>query len=109
MSLEIPPAEIIGRYFAGTEDLVLSKTYHSILPIDLVPWYCYITGCGHSVLELVEGQFDEENPRSWPDYLCPCPVKSVMREYRLVNGYAVVPLKYDSVDGLITDPDDEEF
>jgi len=61
------------------------------------------------VLALIEGQFDENNPASWEDDLCPCPVKAVMRNYRILNGYPVAPLRYDSMYGLRSEPVDEEF
>lgn len=109
MSIEINPIEIIERHFAGTPYLVLGKQYPVTLPNELSPWYCYTVDGGHSILSLIEAQFDESDPASWENDLCPCPVKAVMRNYRILNGYPVAPLKYDSTFGLRTEPEDDEF
>lgn len=49
MNIKINPTEIIERHFAGTPYLILGKQYHSALPNELAPWYCYITDGGHSI------------------------------------------------------------
>ncbi len=109
MSIEVNPTEIIKRHFEDTPYLVYGKQYPVPLPKELSPWYCYTIDGGHSILSLIEGQFDENNPASWENDLCPCPVKAVMRNYRIINGFPVAPLRYDSEVGLRTEAGDDEF
>ncbi|WP_130855687.1 hypothetical protein [Olivibacter jilunii] len=102
------PDSIVERFFDGTEYLVRGKQYHSPIPEELRPWYCYTTDGGHSILALIESHFDPENEELL-DEMCPCPVKSVLRKYRIFKGYPVVPLEYNDDIGLVTDTEDDEF
>lgn len=103
------PKEIIEKNFAGTSFLVRGKTYPKELPSDLSPWYCYTSDGGHSILALLEGHFEEEEDLF--QCLCPIPVKTVMRGYRIHKGFVVATkgFEYNSRIGLVTDPDDDEF
>lgn len=102
------PKIIIEQFFENTSYLVPGKQYHSSLPKELASWYCYTTDGGHSILAFIEGEFDQDNPEPLND-MCPCPVKAVLRNYRVHKGYPVAPLKYDETVGLITESDDDEF
>jgi hypothetical protein len=109
MNNKIHPKEIVERHFEGTSYLVGGKKYHKALPNDLAEWYCYTADGGHSILALIEGDFDENSPATWEDHLCPCPVKSILRKYRILNGIPVAPLQYSSEIGLITEDGDDEY
>jgi hypothetical protein len=100
-------SEIIEKFFKGTSFLVRGKKYPAPLPAELADWYCYTSDGGHSILVLIEGEFDEEKP-VWQE-LCPAPVKAVLRDYRAVGEFIAAKLKYDSEIGLISDWQDEEF
>jgi hypothetical protein len=100
-------SEIIEKFFEGTSFLVRGKKYPAPLPAELVDWHCYTSDGGHSILVLIDGEFDEEKP-VWQE-LCPAPVKSVLRDYRAVGEFIAAKLKYDSEIGLISDSQDEEF
>jgi hypothetical protein len=99
--------QIIEKFFEGTSFLVRGKEYSAPLPHELAQWYCYTSDGGHSVLILIEGEFDEEHPR-WQE-LCPAPVKSVLRSYRVVGDFVAARLDYDNNIGLITEAEDNEF
>ncbi len=100
-------SEIIEKFFEGTSFLVRGKKYPAPLPAELADWHCYTSDGGHSILVLIEGEFDEEKP-VWQE-LCPAPVKAVLRDYRAVGEFIAAKLKYDSEIGLISDWQDEEF
>jgi len=108
MKPPINPTEIVEKFFNGATHMHLGKHYHSALPEDLCLWYCYTLDGGHSILALIEGHFDENNPELWNE-MCPCPVKSVLRNYRILKGFPVVPLQYDDTFGLVTEPKDDEY
>jgi len=57
---------------------------------------------------LLKGKFDESSS-DFLDEMCQCPVKSVLRNNRIYNGYPVVPLEYSDEEGLIIDPEDDEY
>lgn len=103
------PQQTIDKVFAGTPFLVRGKAYHSTLPADLAPWYCYTQDGGHSILCLLEGSFEEGEDLT--EALIPAPVKTVLRGYRLQGGYVVATtgFQYSEEVGLITDPKDDEF
>jgi hypothetical protein len=100
-------AEIIETYFSG-RDFKSGKKYHSELPDVLSPWYCYTIDAGHSILVLIEGHFSEADPELF-NRLCPCPVKAVLRNYSMFNGYPAVSVKYDSMFGLQPESEDYEY
>ena len=106
--MSMSPAIIIDKYFGGSAYYVLGKSYHTPLPDELRPWYCYTTDGGHSILALLKGGYDRTNEDLWQE-MCPCPVKAVLRDYEIVDGYTVVPLKYSKSHGLMTDSGDDEF
>ncbi len=81
------------------------KKYPAPLPAELADWYCYTSDGGHSILVLIEGEFDEEKP-VWQE-LCPAPVKAVLRDYRAVGEFIAAKLKYET--GLIKTPKYMDF
>ncbi len=103
------PQQTIEYIFAGTSFLVRGKAYHSQLPPDLAPWYCYTSDGGHSILALLEGHFGEGEDLT--QSLSPVPAKTVLRGNRIHNGYIMATTRFEYSDevGLITDPNDDEF
>ncbi|GAA3086433.1 hypothetical protein GCM10020000_86380 [Streptomyces olivoverticillatus] len=86
--------------------------YHSPLPSDLEPWYCYTVDGGHSIAVAVDtGDLGEAPTRQQlEDHLCPAPVKSVIRAgVRWHDGFPVCTLPYDPQLGLTTPPEDDEY
>lgn len=68
--------------------LVPGKRYHSPLPPELVEWYAYTSDGGHSIICLLA----EDAGEAFASHdviarLVPCPVKAVLRGYRVVRGY----------------------
>lgn len=91
--------------------------YPKPLPPELQQWYCYAVDGGHSILAILPMHLavwqgaggDEEEIRQ---YLCPIPVKSVLRGWWTECGYVVASspvLRYDPELGLVYPPEDEEF
>lgn len=105
------PLMIIEYYFNDFAIIQTGKRYYKDLPEDLADWYCYRLDAGHCILTLIEGHFDENNTdiNKLVDDLVPCSVKSVLKGYRIHQGFPVTKIKYDSLLGVITDPEDEEF
>lgn len=105
------PAEIQQQFFAGTSFLIRGKAYPSPLPNDLEPWYCYTSDGGHSLLALLDGLIEPDEPNQLWQQLCPVPVMTVLRGYHLHEGFIVAEqgFRYDSQLGLQTDPNDDEF
>ena len=104
------PAETIALFFDGTPFLVKGRIYHTTLPAALTPWYCYTSDGGHSILALLDGVSDEDS-ELWQQ-LCPVPVKTVLRGWRLHSDGFVVAEKgfqYNEQIGLVTDKADDEF
>ena len=93
--------EVLGEF------LVKGKRYPSQLPPNLEEWYCYTSDGGHSILCLLEGLI--EGGELWQQ-LCPVPVKTVLRGWRVQDGFLVATtgFQYDEKIGLITDPEDDE-
>ncbi|MCU4750230.1 hypothetical protein [Streptomyces sp. G-5] len=75
-------------------------SYHSKLPADLAPWYCYTVDGGHAILVRV--------PAAGRQFV-PAPVKTVLRAgWTLQDGCLVADLPYDDAIGLeVPDGDDE--
>lgn len=80
--------------------------YHSPLPADLEPWYCYTLDTGHCILVGVHRRFSwDAGPDQW---MVPCPVRYVLfADWETVGGYPVVQVPYDDELGLLVD--DEEW
>ncbi|MFE2723935.1 hypothetical protein [Kitasatospora sp. NPDC059327] len=100
------PAAVITRALAGY--LVPGHRYHSPLPDDLAPWYCYTHDGGHSILVAVP----EPGRALSEEELTPAPVKAVLKagwRTDTATGLIVSDLTYDPVLGLVTDPDDDEY
>jgi hypothetical protein len=93
------PAQAIEKFFEGTGFLVRGKSYPAELPAVVEDYYCYTTDGGHSILCLIEGQFDYQARELWKS-LCPVPVKHVLRGHRVHAGFPVVVAEYDPEVGL---------
>lgn len=100
--------KIVPYYFRGTNYLEPTKQYHSTLPDDIKHLYCYLSDAGHNILALIEGRNFEEAPQL-VDKLCPCPVKTVLRKYRMYEGFPVVACEYDEQLGLLPPDEDSEY
>ncbi|MGW0844203.1 hypothetical protein ACWD26_29510 [Streptomyces sp. NPDC002787] len=88
------------------------KSYHSPLPADLTPWYCYTVDGGHSIVVALDtGGFGEAPSRQQlEESLCPAPVKSVLRaDVRWHDGFPICKLPYDPNLGLVTPEEDHEY
>lgn len=98
--------QIIEQMLAPS--LVRGKTYLSPLPDALRAWYCYTSDGGHSLLCAVKSLY---TPGGDPnDFLVPMPVKSVLRAgHTEQEGYIVVDIPYNSLIGLITPREDDEY
>ncbi len=87
-------------------------TYHSPLPEELAPFYCYPLDAGHSILAVPAGLGLEniEHLEHWTEYLVPVPVKTILRlGWTWQRDVPVVDLPYDPELGLVVDPIDEEW
>ncbi|MCK2240069.1 MULTISPECIES: hypothetical protein [unclassified Crossiella] len=112
MSQKVDPAAVInqvyGKYAAA------GHRYHSELPPELAPWYCYMPDSGHNVVVLLASDYQERAgaPASALDgRTVPAPVRAVLRAGWTVSpeGFIVCDLPYDPILGLTTDPADDEF
>lgn len=95
--------EVCGEFY------VPGKQYPYPLPPELVHWYCYTSDGGHSIAALLDGLI-EPNEELWQQ-LCPLPVKTLLRGYRIKKGFVVAEkgFRYDSTIGLRTSGVDDEF
>ena len=84
-----------------------SKVYPTELPEELKNWYCYLETTGHVIMAILKDDYSEEVEMS--NYLVPCPVKAVMRDYEIRGGFVVVDLNYEPQTGLIVKDGDVEF
>jgi hypothetical protein len=98
--------ESLGAYLKQSQ-----PGYPTPLPIDLESWYCYTVDGGHSILGLIAAHAEP-----WPDdpkgLLVPIPVKSVLRGYRIEQGYVVATspaISYDRNLGLVVPREDDEY
>jgi hypothetical protein len=66
-----------------------------------------LTDFGHNIVCILEEDYQEGEDLK--KFLVPAPVKAVLREYSMRNGYVVVNLPYDAQEGLLISPEDEEF
>lgn len=104
------PKQIIADQFGAS---AVNRPYSGGLPPDLNEWHVYLPDAGHSIVCLLEGHCDQ--PPTLGD-LCPVPVKTVLRQYRIehIQGLAIpvaqAGFSYDQTYGLsILNPSDEEF
>lgn len=90
-----------------TKHVVLGKKYHTELPEELKPFYCYVHDGGHSLICI----FPEHiNKKSRDNYLVPAPVKTVLRNgYIIKHDYLVCSIPYDDEIGLLTQTGDHEY
>lgn len=98
--------QIIERMLAPY--LVRGKTYPHPLPEALQAWYCYTSDGGHSLLCAVKSLYvPGGDPKG---FLVPVPVKSVLRVgHTEQEGYIVVDIPYNSLIGLLTPGEDDEY
>ena len=89
------------------EFYVPGKYYPGNLPAEIKPWYAYCRDGGHCIVCCLPEYFNSE--KDLTNELLPVPVKSVLRGYKIKNGYVVVDLPYSSEIGLITPTEDDEF
>lgn len=78
---------------------IMENEYHSPLPQELSPWYCYTKDTGHVILCVMEEDYIEEGDLK--NFLVPCPVKSVLKGYKIKRDYAVVDWQYEPGIGLL--------
>lgn len=96
--------------FSSCPGLLVKRAYHSTLPPDISAWYCYLSDCGHSILCLPECLADEASATdNVQDFLAPVSVKTVLRGYRMREGYVVVDVEYDRLFGISTPDEDDEY
>jgi hypothetical protein len=93
--------QLSGAYY------VADKSYHSDLPGELHPWYVYLSDCGHNIVCILARDYQENGELT--KFLLPVPVKTVLRDYQIKNGYVVVDLPYSSEEGLLISEEDDEF
>ena len=94
---------------AGLEGFVLpGRNYHSPLPAELLPFYCYTKNGGHSVIVILE---NEVRPGQDPvRFAVPAPVKSVLRAgWHMHDGWPWCTLPYNPEIGLKDAEQDAEF
>lgn len=103
------PQEIVESVMWGY--LVPDKHYHSPLPDQLAPWYCYTIDGGHSIAVVVSSHVGAKMPgESYDEYLVPAPVKAVLRAgVTEVDGYLWCDLPYDIDIGLVVEDGDDEY
>lgn len=78
--------------------------YHTPLPVEVAPFYCYPLDSGHSILAVPSGL----EPRV--EHLVPVPVATMLRlGWFMQDGLPVVDLPYDPELGLVVEPADEEW
>jgi len=101
--------ETINEVFVSMSHmLVREKSYPTPLPEEIRGWYFYVLDCGHSVLCLLSADWDIA--LSAPsDYLTPIPVKTVLRGYRMQEGFVIVDVPYDPELGALPDEADSEY
>ncbi|GAB2717683.1 hypothetical protein [Kitasatospora kifunensis] len=93
-----------------TQWTIPGKSYPGQLPLDLVDWYCYVDGAGHSLLVADEKAW-HKTPKDPGWFAIPASVKTVLRlGYRWEDGWPVVSgLDIDPEVGLRTPEDECEF
>ena len=85
-----------------------SKRYHSELPDELKPFYCYTIDGGHSIIVVLENEW--ESGKSIEDFLCPASVRTVLRHgYTVRDGYIWTSIPYSMQFGLIQEAGDYEY
>ncbi len=108
-------SEIISDLKGVENNETMDKLYHIPLPPEIENWYVYTPDDGHSILVIsndLESEITEDRDSSYLDLLIPCPVKTVLRGYR-VNEDGVIIAEhagYSEEFGLIiSDSSDYEF
>lgn len=96
----------IVRLVCG-EFYVEGKQYPKPLPSEIEQWYGYCSDSGHNLICCLAQDYQEEQDLT--QNLIPVPVKAVLKEYEIKDGYVVVDLPYSSELGLLTNPEDDEF
>ena len=94
---------------AGLEIYVVrGKKYHSPLPFELEEAYCCTLDGGHSVIVVIDSEYQEGEPLE--NFLVPAPVKTIIRHgYRIKDGYVWSNIPYSKETGLETEAGDDEF
>jgi hypothetical protein len=94
---------------AGLEMYVVQgKTYPGVLPAGLRDSYCYTKDGGHSIIVVLENEYNPAEPVE--NFLAPAAVKTVLKNgYTIRDGYVWCNIPFDSLTGLQEDLDDMEF
>lgn len=105
MNQALDPAAIMAEAF-DTAMIHTGRAYRESLPEDLEPWHCYIVDSGHCIAIVPQSVTQVPDP----GYLCPAPVKAVLRAgWEMVDGFVVCDLPYDPDLGLVVDDADTDF
>jgi hypothetical protein len=94
---------------AGLEPWVLpGREYPHPLPDEVVPFYCYTRDGGHSLLVVLENEYqDGQDPER---FIIPAPVRAVLRAgYHLTDGLLWCTLAYERDSGLVVEEGDREL
>jgi hypothetical protein len=107
------PDSVIAKSLTmfGREFNDRTKQYHSPLPSELEPWYCYPPDSGHSILVVLEKHAEEHEGIDPIGGTVPAPVKQVLREGYRINedGWVVCNLPYSDELGLLCEDGDDEY
>lgn len=93
----------------GLERFVLpGRKYHTPLPAELVPFYCYTRDGGHSIIVILADEVKAgESPTR---FAVPAPVKMVLRAgWEMRDGWPWCTLPYGPETGLVNAEQDAEF
>jgi hypothetical protein len=93
--------QLSGAYY------VADRFYYTDLPLEIQPWYVYLSDCGHNIVCILES--DYRAGEDLTKFLLPVPVKAALKNYRIANGYVVVNIPYDPKEGLLISERDDEF
>jgi hypothetical protein len=84
------------------------RTYPHPLPKELEPFYCYTRDGGHSILVVLENEYQQGS--SPIRFIIPAPVKAVLKaSYQIRDGLVWAVLPYDREEGLQVESEDVEY
>ena len=103
--MSMNPSELINKHFGRV--VTPWMHYHSPLPSELEAWYCYTEDGGHSIICGLTHCFEPgTDPGRW---LAPVPVKTVLREHEIRNGFVFSDVRYEKEMGVIPPEGDYEY
>ena len=106
---QVDPGSVVRSTVLG---LVPGRRYHSPLPPELEPWYCYTVDAGHSLVVVPESLEPEAGAsvETLIGSTVPASAKTVLRVgWRMRDGFPVSPVEYDDALGVVTPSDEYEF